>query len=183
MVSSALPHLNRRPLLWLAALLLFLTRPGLTQGRGTIFGTVTDANGAAMQKAQLTLTETATQQKRFAASSEGGDYSFPALTPGSYSLSVTAPGFTTFIAQSITLQVDENRQIAVKLNLGEVTQQVTVSDQTAPQIETRTSTISEVVDSERVKELPLNGRNALQLQYLVAGAGAVFGGRRRPGRK
>ncbi|MGI4755905.1 MAG: carboxypeptidase-like regulatory domain-containing protein [Janthinobacterium lividum] len=84
-----------------------------------------------------------------------------ALNPGDYTLSATATGFAKYVAQSISLQVDENHRIVIKLNVGEVTQQVTVSGQAAAQVETRTSTIGEVVDSERVRELPLNGRNAL----------------------
>jgi hypothetical protein len=163
----------------LLALLVLLAVPAstlLAQGRATVFGTVTDATGAAVPNAHITLLNPATQQTQNAVSSGDGNYNLASIVPGTYQVTVVAPGFQSFVATSIVLQVDENRELAVKLTIGSTTDQVTVTENSSAQVDTRSSTLTEVVDSDRVKELPLNGRNPLQLQTLVAGAGAVSQG-------
>ncbi len=169
-------HLLRSRLFFVTAfMLLTITQLTQAQGRATISGIVTDNSGAVVTSVHITLTETATQQKHETISGSDGNYVIPALGPGEYSLSATAADFQTFIVRSIRLQIDENRNVPVRLTVGEVAQKVVVSDIIA-QVDTRSPTISEVVDSDRVKDLPLNGRNPLQLQYLVAGAGANTSG-------
>ena len=80
-------------------------------------------------------------------------------------------GFKRFVSSNISLQVDENRCVQIVLQVGNVTDSVAVQAEVA-QVETRSGAIREVVDAKRSQELPLNGRNALDLQLLVPGAGA-----------
>jgi hypothetical protein len=161
---------------FLFAILLFSAVSGFAQGRATVYGTVTDSVGGAIPNAVVKLTNTATSQVQSTITSGLGIYNLPSLIPGHYSLEVTATGFQTFVAQDLTLAVDQNLSLNPKLTIGMVTNQVVVNESDAVQVDTHSSTISEVVDSQRVKEMPLNGRDPLQLQYLVAGAGAVSAG-------
>jgi hypothetical protein len=145
------------------------------QGRATIFGTVTDSSGAVVSGATVKATNIGTNLEHSTVSGQDGNYVLPELEPGTYLLTAEANGFEKYIQQGINLQVDENRNGAIHLSVGATTQQVVVAADAA-QVDTRSATIFEVVDSERVQDLPLNGRNALQLQTLVAGAGATSSG-------
>lgn len=155
--------------------LLLIASSAHAQTQATVFGAVTDPAGAAVSSATITITNLATQEKRQTTSSSNGDYVVPQLDPGSYSLTAEAPGFKSYVESGIKLQVGENRRNGIQLQVGATTQRVVVSG-SAVQVDTRSATISEVVDSERVKDLPLNGRNPLQLQALVAGAGGISAG-------
>jgi Carboxypeptidase regulatory-like domain len=159
----------------LVSLLIASHSGARAQGRATIFGAVVDPSGAAVSGAAITVTNTATQEIRRTVSDGKGEYVVPDLEPGTYNLTAAASGFEGYIQKGIKLEVDENRRSSVQLSVGATAQQVVVNDDTV-QVDTRSSTISEVVDSDRVKDLPLNGRNALQLQNLVAGAGAISTG-------
>lgn len=139
------------------------------QGTVTIYGAVVDPSGAAIAGAKVTVTNQATGQGRDTISAVDGNYVIPDLAVGGYRLSVTAPGFKTFVQDSILVQVDENRRVPVQMAVGGVNESITVTADVA-QVETRTSSLRQVVDSARIVELPLNGRNPLQLQYLVAGS-------------
>jgi hypothetical protein len=157
-------------------LLVFSAIAAQAQGRASVFGTVTDNTGASIPNAVVTLTNTDTQQTQATTSSAGGAFNIPSVIPGHYAVSIAAPGFQTHVARNLTLAVDQNFEVSAKLSIGEVTQQVVVNDSVSAQVDTHSSTLTEVVDTERVKEMPLNGRDPLQLQYLVAGAGAVTAG-------
>src|SRR5579864_3034895 len=152
------------------SLLLFvLPSLVLAQGTVTIYGTVTDPSGAAIVGAKVTVTNSATQQSRDTVSAVNGNYVVPDLPVGTYKLSVSATGFKTFVQDGIQVQVDENRRVPVQMAVGGVNESVTVAADVA-QVETRSSALRQVVDSARIVELPLNGRNPLQLSYLVAGS-------------
>lgn len=156
-------------------ILLFLASSAHGQTQATIFGTVTDPSGAAVSGAIITATNVVTQQKRQTVSGSNGDYVLPQLDPGTYSLTALASGFEQFVQNGIKLEVGENHRSTIDLLVGKTSQQVVVKGGTT-QVDTRSATISEVVDSARVKDLPLNGRNPLQLQSLVAGAAAISTG-------
>jgi hypothetical protein len=141
------------------------------QGSATIFGTVTDPTGAAVAGANITATNSATGVARQTTSGSDGNYVISQLPIGAWSFAAEASGFKRFV-QSIQLQVDENRRVNAQLQVGGISESVTVQADAA-QVETRTGTLHQVIDSSRIIELPLNGRNPLQLQYLVAGAGGV----------
>jgi hypothetical protein len=163
--------LRKHPALALAALIL-LPLILSAQGTVTIYGTVTDPSGAAIGGAKVTITNEATGQSRDTVSAADGNYVVPDLSVGSYRLNVTASGFKGYLQNDIHVQVDENRRVAVQMTLGGVNESVTVAADVA-QVETRSSALRQVVDSARIVELPLNGRNPLQLQYLVAGSSAL----------
>ncbi len=151
--------------------LLLLVLPTLlfAQGTVTIYGTVTDPSGAAIAGAKITVTNSETQQNRDTVSGADGGYVVPQLPVGTYKVSVTATGFKTFMQDGILVQVDENRRVPVQMAVGAASESLTVAADVA-QVETRSSTLKQVVDSARIVELPFNGRNPLQLSYLVAGS-------------
>ena len=142
------------------------------QGSVTIFGAVTDPSGAAVSGATVTVLNTGTGTSRQTASGVDGGYVVSQLPIGVYSVSATAAGFKKFVQDDIRVTVDENRRVNLQLQVGALTESVTVQAEPV-QVETRSGTLREVIDSARIVELPLNGRNALQLQYLVAGSGGV----------
>jgi hypothetical protein len=144
------------------------------QGSVTIFGSVTDASGAVVPGATITVTDARTTRERVTVSDAHGAYTISQLPVGVYTVKAELTGFKTVVQEQIQVQVDENRRVNLVLELGAVTESVTVPG-TAAQVDTRTGTLREVVDSQRILELPLNGRNPLQLQLLVAGAGGRAG--------
>lgn len=144
------------------------------QGSVTLFGTVTDPSGGVIPGVSITVTHRQTGAARQTTSDQAGNYVVSQLPVGTYSLKAAAPGFKAFLQDNIRVQVDENRQVHITLEVGAVTESVSVVAEIA-QVETRSGTLKEVVDSQRIIELPLNGRNPLQLQYLVAGAGGRAG--------
>jgi hypothetical protein len=153
-------------------ILLFVCAALLSaQGTVTIYGTVSDSTGAVVPNAQITATQPATGFTRAAASDAQGNYTMPQLNAGEYVVRVEAAGFKSFILEKVMTQVDENRLVNVRLDVGQVSESISVTAEVA-QVETRSGAIREVVDSGRIVELPLNGRNPLELQYLVAGSGA-----------
>ncbi|MPY89712.1 MAG: hypothetical protein GEU99_17545 [Luteitalea sp.] len=144
--------------------------PAFSQGSVTIFGTVTDTTGAMVPGAMITAANTQTGLERETVSDTQGSYAIAQLPVGIYRVTVEIEGFKTFVQDGIQVQVDENRRVNVVMVIGELAESVTVAAQTA-QVDTRTGALREVIDAARIVELPLNGRNPLQLQYLVAGAG------------
>jgi hypothetical protein len=138
------------------------------QGYGSIVGTVTDSTGAVVAGAKLTATQTDTGRQTIVTSGQAGGFVFPTLVPSGYSLDVTSPGFETFQQTGILLQADQTVTVNVKLAVGAAAQTVEVTSE-VPQVDTTTGTLSQVIDQERVVDLPLNGRNAASLETLVAG--------------
>jgi len=138
------------------------------QGSARIAGVVTDPAGAAVVRAEVTLTEIATGTNRVMQTSAEGSYVFLDLPPGTYTVSTTAPGFKTFSQTGITLQVGHLITINVPLEIGSVSDSMTITGE-ASLVNTQQSTVQHTVDSARITELPLNGRNVLQLQSLLPG--------------
>jgi len=138
------------------------------QGYGAISGTVTDASGAVVPGATVTAIQTETGRAINAVASGSGTFVLPSLPPAHYTLRVTQAGFQKFEQKDITLQADQALTINAKLAVGAETQTVEVTS-AVPQIDTTTQTLSQVVDRDRVVDLPLNGRNAAGLITLVAG--------------
>ncbi len=137
--------------------------------RGTILGTVTDSSGAVVRGAKVTATQTATGLSRAELTSDAGEYSIPQLPVGPYTVTVEQPGFKKTDRTGIELRVDDRLRIDVVLAVGSVIDTVSVVE-TAPVINTDSSTVGNVVDNKTVTELPLNGRNFMQLDLLVPGA-------------
>jgi hypothetical protein len=139
------------------------------QGLGEFVGTVTDPSGAVIAGAKVTATEAATGFSRSVTTSGEGFYAIPSLRPADYNLTVEAAGFHTYSQKGIPLAADQSAAVNVKLDVGATTETVNIVG-TAIQVDTTTSTIRQVVDGERMVDIPLNGRNAAQLTLLVAGA-------------
>jgi Carboxypeptidase regulatory-like domain len=149
--------------------LLFVPLLSRAQGLGSITGRITDPAGASVSGAQVTATQEGTGFSRTATTDTEGLYVIPSLQPAMYTLTVEAKGFSTARENAITLLADQTLTVNVAVKLGMATEVVTVT--TNPlQVDTATSTLKQVIEQERISELPLNGRNAAQLTLLVAGA-------------
>lgn len=135
---------------------------------GTILGTITDPAGAVVASVAIMLTDANTGLVRKVVSGGDGTYVAPNLKPGEYHVSATAPGFSTQSIRGIVLQVDQHARVDITLQIGEVTQQVTV-DGTAQIVLSENATVGEVIDNHKIVELPLNGRQYLSLALLTPG--------------
>ncbi|HWP42211.1 MAG TPA: carboxypeptidase regulatory-like domain-containing protein [Blastocatellia bacterium] len=138
------------------------------QTTGTIYGTVSDISGAAIVGATVTVKNTATNLTRSIITNAEGSYRFPLLPVGRYSITVAASGFKPYVRESLELQVEQNLRADFTLEVGEISEQVVVTTE-APQVDTATATLGKVVEEERIVDLPLNGRNFLELGVLQAG--------------
>jgi hypothetical protein len=153
-------------------LLLLLAIPlvlAAQSASSTIFGTVTDSTGSAVVRADLTATSEATGVAEKVSSNSDGYYIFPDLRPAAYRITCTAAGFQTTQRTGLVLEVGRSARVDLTLQVGDLKQVVEVQGSVST-VDTLTSTVKDVVDSNRMDDLPLNGRNALQLQGLLPGA-------------
>jgi hypothetical protein len=156
---------------WLYFTILFIVQfaaNAQTRDTAALFGAVNDKQGAAVPGASITLTNVNTGQVRTSTTGANGEYQFNAVPVGGYSLSVEQPSFRRYQRSGILLQANENIKLDVALEVGNVQTVVDVVG-SASQVETRSATLKDTVDSKRVTELPLNGRNAADLALLVPG--------------
>ncbi|HYR88641.1 MAG TPA: TonB-dependent receptor, partial [Terriglobia bacterium] len=130
-----------------------------------ITGTVKDQSGAVLPGAEVTVTQTDTGARRTVLSDETGSYILANLPIGPYRLEVGLPGFRTYVQTGIVLQVGSNPTIPIVLAVGQVSEQIEVSADAAL-VETRSTGVGQVIDNQRVLELPLNGRQATELIFL-----------------
>jgi hypothetical protein len=137
-----------------------------------ISGTVTDQTGATVPGAQVKITQTDTGLVRTAASGPDGSYVLLSLPTGPYRMDVSKQGFKTFVQEGIVLQVNSNPEIQAFLTVGAVSDQVVV-ESAATMVETHTNSVGQVIDSQRVVELPLNGRNPTDLVFLAGAAASA----------
>ena len=138
-------------------------------GRSTILGTVTDETGAAVPRVSITVVNTGTQLKRTAVTDERGDFEVPALDIGAYEVSAQAAGFRQAVVQNVRLEVDQRARVDIRLQVGELTQQVQVMAEAA-QVQTDDTTMSTVIDAAKIRELPLPAnRNLFRLALLAPG--------------
>ena len=151
----------------LIAVLIAVDLPSQTT-YASLRGTINDPSGATISSASITVTNTATGESRQMLADSAGNYIFPQLPVGRYELVVEATGFQRHTVRDIILQVDARRQEDVALKVGDVNQQVTV-EALAATVNTTNATIGEVIDRRPIVELPLNGRNFLQLAQLTPG--------------
>lgn len=135
---------------------------------GSISGTVLDATGAAVPGAAVTLTNLGTTEKRSMETDVTGSYQFVNLVPTRYRIEAEKSGFKRFVREPIVIEVQQAIRIDISLEVGAVTQTVEVTAQT-PLLQPQTSSLGQVVESRKVTEMPLNGRNILALAALVPG--------------
>lgn len=150
----------------LAAGILFAASPLGAQGvRATLVGHVMDESGAAVPSATVTITNTGTNQSRVVPTDGSGNYVIPQLLPGDYVLTVEATGFRKEIHRGLVLETGQEARLDITLKLGTVAEVVEVSAE-APLIQSENMSIGGVVDQKKIVELPLNGRDYLQLAQL-----------------
>src|SRR5438876_4797333 len=151
---------------WSAACILVLSvLPAVAQTQAGISGVIHDPTGAVIPGVMVTVTNPATNFYRSAISNEAGVYNFPVLQPGKYNIKVELPGFRTITQNDVELQVQQSARIDFTLQVGEVSQTVQVEG-TAALIATENATVGTVIENKRIVEMPLNGRNFLQLTSL-----------------
>ncbi|CAN5710611.1 hypothetical protein BH20ACI3_BH20ACI3_03560 [soil metagenome] len=156
--------------LWLTGLLTIFTATSSAQTyTATLTGTVTDPNGASVPNVKVVAVNQGTQLEYEAQTSDSGIYTIPFLPVGAYVVSLEAAGFKKLVSNPIRLEVNQIARVNLQLEIGEITQQVTVQDVTAV-LQTESTTVGQVITGETVTSLPLNGRNFQQLTLLVPGA-------------
>src|SRR3984957_11455605 len=164
----------RGPLVFvMLALAVLASTPVHAQVAGaTLSGTVTDASGAAVPNAKVSIKNSATGVVREVTTDSAGFYSVPNLLPGVYDTTVEAAGFSSSVQRGLTLSVGASKALDIALQVGQVSEkiEVTAAVQT---VELTSSTISGEVDSTTEHELPLNGRDWTQLATLQPGVASV----------
>src|SRR5262245_26289417 len=140
----------------------FSSAAAAQQTTATLTGTVTDPAGAVVAGVTITATNLATNAVRETKTSDTGSYTLPFLPAGDYSVSAAAGGFRTQKIDRITLQVQQVARVDVQLQLGDVAETVTVEAQ-AVVLQTDNATVGAVIDGAKIVDLPLNGRNFVQL--------------------
>ena len=152
------------------SLICWVLTPAQAQvSRGNFTGIVTDQTGAAVPGATVTATSEGTNASVSRQSSSEGFYTIPGLVPGFYTLKAGAKGFKNFVNEHVELTVGYTQRIDFKLEVGQMTQSVTVEGQ-APQVDTETNRLSELITGRQIENLPTNGRNIFQLIQLAPGA-------------
>ncbi len=153
----------------LVAALLALSVPlGAQTFYGTLVGAVQDSTGAVIPGASVTATNLGTGEQRNQETEASGLYRFVNLLPGQYRLEARSDGFKQFSQEPITIEVEASIRIDPIMEIGEVTEVVEVVSQT-PLLQSQTSSLGQVVESRKVTETPLNGRNVLNLVALAPG--------------
>lgn len=140
------------------------------QYRASIQGVVTDPQGAVVSGATVTLTNLGTNQVQTATTDANGVYNFNALPPAQYSLTVEKTGFKKKFLKSLTVIPEQANALNIQLEIGEVTQSVTVSGDSTPLIDTETASVNGVVTSNQIQHLPSFGRDVTKLAELAPGA-------------
>ena len=159
-------------------LLLTLITASVTSAqefRATLNGQVTDPSQAGIGDAKVTAINTATNEKSQAVTRADGNYTIPFLVPGKYTVSAEKAGFKTTTRENIELRVADKVTVNLEMEVGQVTENVTVTG-APPLLEEATASRGGVIDNVRVTQLPLNGRNPVNFTNLTPGV--IFNGTR-----
>ncbi|HSP68639.1 MAG TPA: carboxypeptidase-like regulatory domain-containing protein [Bryobacteraceae bacterium] len=160
--------------LWFVLIgLLILAPVQFGQTSGSIAGETLDQSGAAVPGAAISLVNAETNTGRTVLTNEVGAYSFPTLPPGIYNLKAEKAGFKTLVQNQIQVQVQQNARIDFRLEVGQVSESVEVRAGGST-IVTENATVGTVIENKRITDLPLNGRNYLQLVSLAPNVSAGF---------
>jgi Carboxypeptidase regulatory-like domain/TonB-dependent Receptor Plug Domain/TonB dependent receptor len=137
--------------------------------RGTILGSVTDAQGAVVAGAKVTVKNVATGLERTTETSADGSYALPELPIGTYTVTVTLSGFQTFATTGVIVDVSTERRVDAAMKPGQVSTRVEVAADLLPQVETTTNDLGGVLTQAEVKDMPINGRDYTKLIFLNPG--------------
>src|SRR5215471_10975999 len=137
-----------------------------TLGVGTLRGTVVDPSQRVVVGAHVTMTETSKGLVRRSESGGDGSFLFLSVLAGLYSIRVEMPGFSTEQMDGLRIEVGQEASVNIQLQVGEAHTSVTVEAPAVTELNAQSNAIGSLVDSDRVRELPLNGRNFLQLALL-----------------
>jgi hypothetical protein len=166
---------------WIALAVVFCAAPAWGQaGTTSIFGEITDASGAAVAGAKVTINNPAVQLTRNTTSDATGRYQFLALPPGTYNLRVEMSGFRAAIREKVELTVNTQSKVNIGLEVGQLSETVVVSE-AASILNTANASIGNVITNTQVNSLPLEGRNVAGLLSLQSGAVFVPTGDMRSG--
>src|SRR5450631_1161876 len=139
---------------------------------GSIYGQVTDATGAVVPKATITVTDKGKGTSDQVTSNDLGEYSVPSLIPGSYEVKATAPGFSAVVVPAIQVAADSPQKIDLKLAVGNTSETVTVTD-APPQLQADRAEVGANFNQRSISDLPIQERNFASLQLLIPGAQAM----------
>ena len=157
-------------LIALCVLVVGLQRVGSAQQTtATLVGSITDPSGSSVADVEVVAENTETGARRIGRTDSLGNYSVPFLPAGIYKISTVAKGFRPHEVKDLVLSVGQTSRMDIKLELGDVTQSVSVQA-SAVELQTENSAVGTVIRSSQILELPLNGRNFVQLAQLVPGA-------------
>ena len=166
--NKVLTYFVRKAILAAAWLGIFCGSLAAQSSYGSIVGTVTDSSGAAMPAAAVTLTNLATSERRTVESDTSGNYQFVDLQPGAYKIDIEKTGFKHVTGNEVQVAVLLSTRFDSAMQLGDVGQTVEVSAQAAL-LQTENASVGQVVEGRAVTEMPLNGRNVMNLIELAPG--------------
>ncbi len=158
-------------LIWCAWMVLAIAAFGASSS-GTLHGVVTDTTGGILPNATITLTLQERGTSRVVYSDDEGAYVATVLPIGTYTVQVEAAGFKAFEREGVTLTASQNVRVDAQLEVGPVSESITVTAE-GPQVDSRSATTGTLIDSRRVLDLPLDGRNVVGLAVLLPGASQV----------
>jgi hypothetical protein len=162
----------------ISIVLILVSNPTVTRAdvTGAIQGVVRDRSQGAIAGAQLTITNVETNLQYHATTGSDGSYRILALPVGNYKLSVTATGFRNFVESDIIVKVNDQLQIDVVMEVGSAQQEVINVEANAVQVQTESTQLGDVIDSQKMLALPLNGRSYIDLLGLQAGVAPTTAG-------
>ena len=157
-----------RPLLLIALVAILPARSMAQSGTAGITGTVTDPSGSVIDRVQIEVVDRGTGFSRTTLTNSTGNYNIPGLRPGTYDVIATRDGFRKFTQSGFQVEVSQVARLDIRLELGALTEAVEVTGRTQL-LHTEGAALGAVIDSQKVVDLPLNGRNFVQLALLVPG--------------
>ncbi len=166
-----MPNLSKIGFILVLSIVVLFTAPSAAWSQnvyGTIAGTVTDASGAAVTDAAITLTDLDTGVARTNQTNSSGNYTFVNVVPARYKIEGVKTGFKKFVRQPVVVEIESGLRVDISLEVGELSQTVEVTS-AAPLLQPETASLGQVVETRTVTDLPLNGRNPLAMVGLAAG--------------
>jgi hypothetical protein len=156
-----------------AAFIFTLTLTAQVQNTGAVLGVATDSQGHPIVHAQVDLTSIERGQSINVFTNQQGEYLFPAVAVGHYTLSANAPGFEQFTANDVVVDAGQNVRQDAKLGVGSVSDSITVPGNSGNTVDTQSATLGMLLDPNIVKDVPIDGNNVVSLAALLPGVSNV----------